>query len=255
MMAWLKGLGRCFSQGCPPTLDPILPLPNHIAIIMDGNGRWAQKSGASRLFGHKKGVDIVRSIVRCAGEIGIKNLTLYTFSYENWKRPKEEVEGLLDLIRVHLMSELPELKKNNVKVKVIGELHMLPFDIQEIIEKVKNQTESNTGLVLSLALSYSSRQEIISTVKTIFKDIENKKINPYDLDEESFSKYLYTSYAKDPELIIRTSGEQRLSNFLLWQSAYSEFYFSKLYWPEFSKEEFLKAIKFYQSRNRRYGGI
>lgn len=255
MMAWLKSLGRFFCQGSSSELDPNESLPNHVAIIMDGNGRWAQRKGSPRLFGHKKGVDVVRSIVRCAGEIGIKNLTLYTFSYENWNRPKQEVEGLLDLIRLHLLSELPELNKNNVKVKVIGELYMLPLDIQEIAQKVEDQTKDNTGMVLSLALSYSSRQEIISSVKNLLKDIENKKITSEDIDEESFSSYLYTSYTKDPELIIRTSGEQRLSNFLLWQSAYAEFYFSGLYWPDFSKAEFLKAIKFYQSRNRRYGGI
>lgn len=255
MMAWLKSLGRFFFQGSSSDLDPRAPLPNHIAIIMDGNGRWAQKIGSPRLFGHKKGVDVVRSIVRCAGEIGIKNLTLYTFSYENWKRPQQEVDGLLDLIRLHLLSELPELNKNNVKVKVIGELYMLPLDIQEIIQKVEDQTKDNTGILLSLALSYSSRQEIVSSIKNVLKDIENKKITSNEIDEESFSKYLYTSHIGDPELIIRTSGEQRLSNFLLWQSAYAEFYFSSLYWPDFSKAEFLKAIKFYQSRNRRYGGI
>ena len=231
------------------------PVPEHIGIIMDGNGRWARKKGLSRIFGHTKGVESVRLVVKLAQEIGVSYLTLYAFSYENWKRPEEEVTGLLGLIRKHLLEELNELHRNQVCIRIIGERDKLPQDIQKLIQIAEKKTRQNKKLTLIIALSYSSRQEIIFAAKKLISDVQQEKIGLEDINEAMFSKLLYTQDIPDPDLIIRTSGEKRLSNFLLWQSAYSELYFSPLHWPDFSKEEFIKALDFYGSRHRRYGRV
>ncbi len=250
MSFFSKFFGGLFSQ------QPLTKaLPHHVGIIMDGNGRWANKRGLPRIFGHTKGVDSVRLIVKLAQETGLRYLTLYAFSYENWRRPDEEVSGLLGLIRKHLAQELDELHKNEVCVRIIGERDKLPKDIQKLIQTAEEKTAENTKLTLVIALSYSSRQEIISAAKKLIAQVEKEKMNLEDINEETFSQHLHTHGIPDPDLIIRTSGEKRLSNFLLWQSAYSELYFSPLHWPEFSREEFIRALDFYGSRQRRYGRV
>ncbi len=228
-------------------------VPQHVAIIMDGNGRWARKLGNQRLFGHRKGVNSVTASVEIASELGIKYLTLYAFSTENWSRPKDEVDGLMSLLVSTIESETPSLNKNNIKLNAVGDLESLPVSVREKLQKAINNTSHNTGLVLTLALSYSARWEIIKAVKDICTDVIGGKLDIEAINESTFSLYLTTREIPDPELIIRTSGEQRISNFLLWQCAYSEFYFSPVLWPDFSKEEFINAIVDYQKRERRFG--
>jgi undecaprenyl diphosphate synthase len=253
MISFFKRLKGWFFKKSLDQQDIIVP--THVGVIMDGNGRWARKRGLPRILGHRKGVDSVRLIVNLCREVGIKYLTLYAFSYENFNRPAEEVNGLLDLIRKHLTEELDELHKNGVCVRIIGEREKLPLDIQNLIDIAEKKTSQNTILTLLIALSYSARKEIISGVKNLLFKIQEQKISIHEIDEKIFSDHLYTAQCPDPDLIIRTSGEKRLSNFLLWQSAYSELYFSPLNWPEFSKEEFFIALQSYHSRNRRYGNI
>ena len=224
-------------------------LPEHIAIIMDGNGRWAKNRGRYRVFGHKKGVRSVRDVVEAASEIGIKYLTLYAFSSENWKRPKKEINELMRLLVSTISKETKTLVKNNIKLDAIGKINDLPKKCQEELEESINTTKNNTKTNLILALSYSSKWEIINAVKKIIKD----QINEKDVNEEMFSQYLTTKGVPNPELLIRTSGEQRISNFLLWQIAYSELYFTDKFWPEFSKEDLFKAILEFQNRERRFG--
>ncbi len=228
-------------------------LPKHIAIIMDGNGRWAKKRGKQRVFGHKSGVQSVRNIVEAAGKIGIKHLTLYAFSTENWKRPKTEVSALMTLFISAVKNETKNLMKNNVKLNAIGSLENLPKNVQENLNKIIEKTKKNTGLNLILALSYSSKQEITNAVKNISSDIQKGKISISDITEELISNNLQTKGIPNPELLIRTSGENRISNFLLWQISYSELYFSEVLWPDFSKEHFFEAILEYQKRERRFG--
>lgn len=228
-------------------------VPQHVAIIMDGNGRWARKLGNQRLFGHRKGVNSVTASVEIAAELGVKYLTLYAFSTENWSRPKDEVDGLMSLLVSTIESETPTLNKNNIRLNAIGDLDSLPAGVREKLQKAIGSTSTNTGLVLTLALSYSSRWEIVNAVKNICTDIKNGNLDVDAINEQAFSLYLTTREMPDPELVIRTSGEQRISNFLLWQCAYSEFYFSSVLWPDFSKEEFVKAIVDYQKRERRFG--
>ncbi len=228
-------------------------LPEHVAIIMDGNGRWAKKRDLSRIFGHQKGAEVVREVVRFCREIGIKVLSLYTFSSENWSRPKEEIDELMVLLKAHLLSELPEMQQNNIQLTAIGNLEDLPPSVLEVLKDVMEKTKENSGMILNLALSYGGRQEIIRAIKKILIDLEKKKITPEDITEELFSKYLFTSGLKDPDLLIRTSGELRLSNFLLWQMAYTEIYVTDVLWPDFGKEELVSALKSYQSRERRFG--
>ncbi len=228
-------------------------VPQHVAIIMDGNGRWARKLGNQRLFGHRKGVNSVTASVEIAAELGVKYLTLYAFSTENWSRPKDEVEGLMTLLVSTIESETPNLNKNNVRLNAIGDLDSLPTGVLEKLLKAIENTSGNTGLVLTLALSYSARWEITKAIRDICKDVEGGKLDMGAINEQTVSLYLTTSEMPDPELIIRTSGEQRISNFLLWQCAYSEFYFSPVLWPDFNKEEFIKAIVDYQKRERRFG--
>lgn len=228
-------------------------LPQHIAITMDGNGRWAKGKGNIRLFGHQQGVATVNDIVSIAAEIGIKYLTLYTFSTENWNRPKDEVSGLMDLLIKATKKYIDKLTKNNVKLLVIGDFSGLPESVKESLQFVIDKTANNTGMNLILAISYSGRWEITNMVKQIANKCANGTINPEEITNETIQNNLCTANIPDPELLIRTSGEYRISNFLLWQIAYTELYFTDVLWPDFTKEEFLKAIKDFQTRTRRFG--
>jgi len=228
-------------------------LPNHVAIIMDGNGRWAKKQGNERIFGHQGGVGSVRAVVEAAAELGLGYLTLYAFSTENWNRPKYEVDALMGLLVSTINSETQTLIKNNVRLLAIGDLNSLPQNVREELNEAIEITSKNTGLSLNLALSYSSRWEIINAVKLMTNDLLNNKISIESIDNDLFSCYLTTANIPDPELLIRTSGECRISNFLLWQLAYTELYFTKTLWPDFNKDEFYKALLDYQNRERRFG--
>jgi len=230
-------------------------IPKHIAIIMDGNGRWAKKKRLPRISGHKQGINSVREITRVCGEIGIKYLTLYTFSTENWNRPQREVNALMGLLLNTINIEVQELNKNNVCLKTIGDVDQLPLKTKKGIEDGKELTKNNTGLKLCLALSYGSRQEIINGVKKISEKVKNGIMGIEQIDENSFSNELYTSEFPDPDLLIRTSGENRISNFLLWQIAYSEIYLTDTYWPDFREGELIKSLLDYQSRERRFGKV
>jgi undecaprenyl diphosphate synthase len=228
-------------------------LPSHIAIIMDGNGRWAQKKGNQRIFGHKNGVTAVHETVEACAELGIQYLTLYAFSTENWNRPKNEVNALMQLLVSTINSELATLNKNNIRLLTIGDTESLPSGVSKQLISAKEKTSSNTGLSLVLALSYSGRWEITQTVKAIANMVAEKKIGPEEIDDSFISKYLQSSFLPDPELLIRTSGEFRISNFLLWQMAYTELYFTDTLWPDFRKDDLFKAIIDYQKRERRFG--
>ncbi|WP_102028248.1 isoprenyl transferase [Salirhabdus sp. Marseille-P4669] len=230
-------------------------LPKHVAIIMDGNGRWAKKRGLPRVAGHKEGMKTVKKIVRKAVELQIEALTLYAFSTENWKRPKPEVETIMKLPNEFLSTYLPELMENNVRVQTIGYTEALPQHTRNAIHIAMEKTANNTGLILNFAINYGSRAEIVEAVKQIATDVKQNKIMIDDIDEDCISEHLFTRKISDPDLLIRTSGEVRLSNFLLWQNAYSEFYFTDVLWPDFNEEEFEKSLAVYQNRKRRYGGI
>ncbi|HUN55409.1 MAG TPA: isoprenyl transferase [Smithella sp.] len=228
-------------------------LPQHIAIIMDGNGRWAQKHTIGRVRGHRKGSQAVRAVVRACREIGIKYLTLFAFSVENWDRPAKEVQALMSLLEEYLNKEVKELQKQGIRLITIGETDRLYPSVREKLLMAIESTSKNDKMVLNLALSYGSKDEIISAVKRIVRDSSEGKINISDIDKDTFSRYLYTFGIPDPELLIRTSGEYRISNFLLWQMAYTELYFTKVLWPDFTKDDLLKAIASYQKRERRFG--
>jgi undecaprenyl diphosphate synthase len=228
-------------------------LPRHIAIIMDGNGRWAQKRGNQRVFGHKNALAAVRDTVEAAAEIGIEYLTLYAFSTENWKRPKSEVDALMSLLVTTINAETKTLLDNNIKLHTIGDTASLPGRVRNQLSLAINRTSDNTGLNLILALSYGSRWEIVQAIKKLIKDVQSGTINLDDLDESNFNNYLDTAGFPDPELIIRTSGEYRISNFLLWQIAYTELYFTPTLWPDFRREHLYEAIHSYQNRERRFG--
>jgi undecaprenyl diphosphate synthase len=228
-------------------------LPEHIAIIMDGNGRWAQKRGNQRIFGHKNGVAAVRDTVEGCAELGVKYLTLYAFSTENWNRPKMEIDALMSLLVKTIHSETETLLKNNVRLNAIGNLDSLPGNVGKQLKKAIEKTSTNTGLTLNLALSYSSRWEIVNAVQNIAKKIESGLLRPADITSDVFSQHLTTANIPDPELLIRTSGEYRISNFLLWQIAYAEFYFTETLWPDFRREDLYKAILDFQKRERRFG--
>ena len=230
-------------------------LPKHIAIIMDGNGRWAKEKGKDRLFGHFSGVESVRNIVEGCAELGVKYLTLYAFSTENWDRPKDEVTGLMELLVQTIRQEVPTLNKNNIRLFVIGNTDLLPVSARKELNEACEETQKNTGMSLIMALSYSSRWEIIDAVKKIGIQVQKGNLNPGDITDEVFSKYLCTAAFPDPELMIRTSGEYRISNFLLYQLAYSELYFTETLWPDFRKENLYDALLDYQSRERRFGKI
>ena len=227
----------------------------HIAIIMDGNGRWATKKGLPRSLGHKKGAEVVKEITKAAAEKGIRFLTLYAFSTENWQRSEEEVSYLMTLLRQYLKSDLQELKENKVRIRFIGERYMLDQDIQQLMADLENQTASYDKLTVCIALSYGSRQEIVAAAKKIATRVKNGDISPEDIDINLFSDMLYTKDIPDPDLLIRTSGEQRLSNYLLWQLAYSELAFTDVLWPDFSAQVLQRLIDNYQTRERRYGKV
>jgi undecaprenyl diphosphate synthase len=228
-------------------------LPKHIAIIMDGNGRWAQEKGQDRLYGHFHGVESVRNIVEGCAELGVEYLTLYAFSTENWDRPEYEVTGLMELLVDTIRKEVETLNKNNIKLHVIGDMKMLPAYAKQELDEALEITSKNTGLNLVMALSYSSRWELVNAVQNIARDVKSGKIDPTAITQETFEKYLTTSNFPDPELMIRTSGEYRISNFLLYQLAYAELYFTDVRWPDFRKEKLYEAILDFQKRERRFG--
>lgn len=228
-------------------------LPKHIAIIMDGNGRWAKEKGEDRLFGHLHGVESVRNIVEGAAELGIQYLTLYAFSTENWNRPEYEVTGLMELLIDTIKNEVPTLNKNNIRLHVIGDVNMLPDHASIELSEAIRETAPNTGLNLIMALSYSSRWEMANAIKSIATDVKNNLIQPEQITQDTLQQYLSTSAFPDPELMIRTSGEHRISNFLLYQLAYAELYFTNTRWPDFRKENLYEAIVDYQHRERRFG--
>lgn len=228
-------------------------LPKHIAIIMDGNGRWAIERNLPRAAGHQQGIESVRDIVKASSQLGIGYLTVYAFSMENWKRPHMEISILMSLLKQYLINEIDELDANNVRLCAIGKLNALPKPVQKILSKAIERTAKNTGLTLTLALSYSGRWDIIRAVQMIALDARRGNLSPEDINEELFSTYLLTSHMPEPDLLIRTSGEMRLSNYLLWESAYSEIYITNLLWPDFRRTDLYDALENYMNRERRYG--
>ena len=230
-------------------------LPKHISVIMDGNGRWAKKQGKERIFGHQNGINSVRNICEACAELGIKLLTLYTFSKENWKRPKSEVDALMNMLVVTIGNEEKTLMDNNIKLETIGDYAELSQKTQDALNEIKQKTKNNSGMTLVLALNYSSRWEIVEATKHIANLVKNNKLSVEDIDENIFAKSLQTKDMDDVDLLIRTSGELRISNYLLWQIAYSELYFTDVLWPDFSKQDLYKAIVDYQHRERRFGKI
>ncbi|MBS5788065.1 MAG: isoprenyl transferase [Clostridioides difficile] len=230
-------------------------IPTHIAIIMDGNGRWAKSRFLPRAVGHKAGVEVIRDVVKECSNLGVKYLTLYAFSTENWKRPKLEVDTLMGLLVKYLRNEAEELHQNNVKVTAIGFTNALPEQCRVELENIKELTANNTGVNLNIALNYGSRSDIKNAIIDIVNDSKSGKLDISDIDDNTLKNYLSTKSIPDPDLLIRTSGEQRLSNFLLWEVAYSEFYFTDIHWPDFNKFQLQKAIYVYQNRDRRFGGL
>ncbi|ALP90002.1 MULTISPECIES: isoprenyl transferase [Clostridium] len=230
-------------------------IPNHIAIIMDGNGRWAKERMLPRSMGHKAGVETIRRILKEATRLGVKNLTLYAFSTENWGRPKDEVGALMKLLVTYLRKELDECHKNGVRMNVFGDTTQLPKECQEALDDALETTKNNTRINLNFALNYGGRDEIIRAIKLMYSDINKNIIKEEDINSELIENYLYTKGIPDPDLIIRPSGEQRLSNFLLWQCAYSEFWYSDINWPDFKEEDLRRAISDYQNRDRRFGKV
>lgn len=228
-------------------------VPNHIAIIMDGNGRWAKKRNKSRDYGHKEGKKSVKKIVKVCAELGVKNLTLFAFSTENWNRPKLEIKILMKLLLTSLNEELETLTKNNIRFKTIGNLEKLPKRLLSYLSKVTEKTQNNNKMTLTLALSYGAREEIVDAMQAIGDKVKNNLISLKNIDESVINQHLYTHYLPDVDLLIRTSGEKRISNFLLWQIAYAELYFTEKLWPDFSKEDLYEAIVNYQQRERRFG--
>jgi undecaprenyl diphosphate synthase len=232
-----------------------LLVPQHVAIIMDGNGRWAQTRGLPRSEGHRRGVEAVKRAAQYAGDHGIKFLTLFSFSSENWSRPQSEIEDLLNLLRYFIRRDLNDLNKNNVRIRLIGSRDRIPDDILEMISKAESDTVENTGLNLVVAFNYGSRDEIVRAAAKVAERVANGKLALRDLDSGEFAKHLDTDGIPDPDLIIRTSGEQRISNFLLWQAAYSELLFLPVFWPDFTDQDFAGALQDFAKRDRRYGGV
>lgn len=228
-------------------------LPRHVAIIMDGNGRWARERMLQRIIGHQKGVETVRTIVEECSSLGIGFLTLFAFSAENWLRPKTEVKALMTLLKKYVKSEIPRMQINNIRFNVIGNRDELPPDVNRSLDEAASLTAKNTGMTMTLALSYGSRQEIIRAAAKLAAEVAAGTIDPAAIDETAFSRYLYTADMPDPDLLIRTSGEMRISNFLLWQIAYTELYFTEVNWPDFSRQELHKALAHFQARERRFG--
>ncbi len=236
----------------PESLDPKY-IPRHVAIIMDGNGRWAKRQLKPRLYGHKVGVDSVQAIVECAAQCGVEVLTLYAFSTENWKRPADEVGGLMGLLKNYLQKELSRMLKNNIRLTCIGDTEKLPKDVREVLDSTMKETAGNSKLTLNLALSYGGRSELIRGIRMIAKEASEGKCAIDDIDEKCIDSHLYTAGLPDPDLLIRTGGEARLSNFLLWQASYAEIYFTDIMWPEFREDALIQAISEYQGRERRFG--
>ncbi|MBC5628494.1 isoprenyl transferase [Clostridium sp. NSJ-6] len=230
-------------------------IPKHIAIIMDGNGRWAKQRKLPRSMGHKAGVETIRRILKEADRLGVKYITLYAFSTENWKRPKDEVDALMKLLVQYLTNEVEGLHQNGVILRILGDINALPGAVKEKICEAIDLTKNNKGIVLNVAFNYGGRNEIVRAIKNIVSDVESGNVNEENIDENLISNYLYTKDSPDPDLIIRPSGEQRISNFLLWQCAYSEFWYSNVNWPDFSESDLQKAIYDYQNRDRRFGGV
>jgi len=230
-------------------------LPRHVAVIMDGNGRWAKARGLPRIEGHRQGAESARTIIRTAGELGVKYLTLYAFSAENWNRPKDEVDALMKYLIHYLKTETPELNKNNVRLEVIGQIYRLPENVQEHLKKSIQTLSKNSGLTLVMALSYGSRIEIVDAVRRIAEKARDGKLEPADINEEVISQHLWTRNIPDPDLLIRTSGEMRVSNFLLWQISYAELVITPTLWPDFRKPQFFAALEEYTRRHRRFGGV
>ena len=230
-------------------------LPTHVAIIMDGNGRWAKQRHLPRVEGHRHGVESVRAVVRAAGEVGVKYLTLYAFSVENWNRPQEEVDTLMKYLARFLRTEIAELNRNNVKLEVVGQIYRLPEFVQAQLKKTQTALAKNNGLTLILALSYGGRTEIVEAVRDIAAKVRQGKVEPAEINEKIIAEHLYTRHYPDPDLLIRTSGEMRISNFLLWQVSYSEFVVTPALWPDFRKQQFCEAIEEYARRHRRFGAV
>lgn len=230
-------------------------IPEHVAIILDGNGRWAKKRFLPRNMGHSQGAKVVEQICEDAWDLGIKYLTVYAFSTENWSRPEKEVSALMKLLRKYLVDSIERTTKNNMRVRVIGEKSRLSEDIREVIEKLEKVSAANTGLNFTIALNYGSRDEMVRAMRRMAADCCADVLRPEDITEEVFNSYLDTRELPDPDLMIRTSGEQRLSNWMLWQLAYTEFYFTDVLWPDFNKQELIRAIEYYNTRERRFGGI
>lgn len=230
-------------------------LPKHVAVIMDGNGRWAKRRGIPRIMGHRRGVDALKRLLRCCDDWGIQALTAYAFSTENWGRPVEEVEFLMTLFERVLMRELQEMMEENVRIQFVGNLTALPQSLQDQIERAMTQTENNTGIQFTVATNYGGREEILQACRAIATQVQHGQIQPEEIDEALFSRHLYTANIGDPDLLIRTSGEMRLSNFLLWQMAYAEFYTTHTFWPDFDREAFHQALIAYQKRDRRFGKV
>ncbi|MEI8234229.1 MAG: isoprenyl transferase [Verrucomicrobiota bacterium] len=245
-------------RGSTSTLPAPLPpgsAPRHIAIIMDGNGRWARGKGLERLNGHERGAEAVRDCVKGCRELGVEYLTLYAFSTENWKRPKAEVAGLMKLLERFLAKEVGELNAQGVRLEAIGRLEELPASTRKALERAMTTTAANDKLTLVLALSYSSRVEIVEAIQALAREVQAGRLDPATIDADCVSRHLYTRAYPDPDLLIRTSGEMRLSNFLLWQLSYTEFYITQTLWPDFRKDDLLEAVRAYGKRNRRFGGI
>ena len=245
---------QTISKELPRDLDQSR-LPRHVAVIMDGNGRWAKRRGLPRIIGHRQGGDALKNLLRCCNDWGIEALTAYAFSTENWGRPHEEVDFLMTLFERVLMRELQEMMEENVRIQFVGNLTALPRSLQTQIERSMNLTQENTGIQFTVATNYGGRQEILQAARAIATQVQQGQIQPEEIDEELFSQHLYTANVCDPDLLIRTSGEMRLSNFLLWQMAYAEIYITDALWPDFDREEFHRALSDYQQRQRRFGKI
>ena len=230
-------------------------LPAHVAIIMDGNGRWAAQRNLPRVEGHRRGAESVREVLRCASKLGIRHLTLYAFSIENWNRPKEEVETLMKFLARYLKTEQQEMNQNNVRLRAIGQLDRLPGFVREQLDATIASLDQNTGTTLNLALSYGARTELVDAARAIAAKAKSGEMAPADIDEQTLSDHLYTAGMPDPDLLIRTSGEMRVSNFMLWQLAYTELYITRVLWPDFGREDFFEAILDYQNRDRRFGSV
>ncbi|NEO99986.1 MAG: isoprenyl transferase [Symploca sp. SIO2E9] len=241
-------------QELPSDLDQDL-LPRHVAVIMDGNGRWAKRRGLPRIMGHRQGVDVLKNLLRCCRDWGIKALTAYAFSTENWGRPLEEVDFLMTLFERVLVRELQEMMEENVRIQFVGNLSSLPSSLQSQIYRSMTLTKDNQGIQFTVATNYGGRQEILQACRALATQVQQGQIQPDQIDEALFSRHLYTANVCDPDLLIRTSGEMRLSNFLLWQMAYAELYITDVYWPDFNRQQFHKALSAYQQRERRFGKI